>query len=69
MPKYLILPCNTAKSEGIEITWTPSAQRLDFSGWYDSIVGIEGASMFLFEFFERLGIKKRDCIKAFEKYR
>jgi hypothetical protein len=50
---------------GISITWTPSAQRLNVSAWYDSFVGIEGDSMTLHQFFDKLGITEKDCAKAF----
>ena len=64
MPKTMWIPAD-AKRSGIDITWTPSAQRLDIGGWYDSMVGIEGRSMFLFEFFNELGITQLDCKRAF----
>jgi len=54
-------------SSGIDVTWTKSAQRLDFSGWYDSCVGIEGDSMSLREFFDTLGITEKDCKKAWAR--
>lgn len=65
MPKELIL--SAYDSDGIKITWTPTAQRLDFSGWYDHFVGIEGDSFKLFEFFKKLGITEKDCKKAFKQ--
>lgn len=54
---------------GISIVWTPSAQRLDVSAWYDSFVGIEGDSMTLRQFFNKLGITEKDCAKAFRPVR
>ena len=51
---------------GIDITWTPSAQRLSFGGWYDSFVVIESHSFRLREFFDALGITEKDCTKAFK---
>lgn len=65
MPKTIYIP-KDAKSDGVDITWTPSAQRLDIGGWYDSFVGIGHESMTLREFFERLGITEKDCQKAFK---
>ncbi len=53
--------------DGIDITWTPTAQRLDISGWYDGFVGIEGDSFSLREFFEALGITEKDCKKAWKR--
>lgn len=64
MPKRIYLPVDADRS-GIDVTWTPSAQRIDIGGWYDSCVGLEGGSMTLREFFEKLGITERDCKKAF----
>lgn len=39
----------------------------EFGGWYDHFVGLEGESMTLREFFDRLGINKKHCDKAWEK--
>jgi hypothetical protein len=66
MPKTIHIPENTSY-DGVKITWTPTAQRLDICGWYDQIVGIENRSMNLSEFFEKLGITEKDCAKAFRK--
>ena len=66
MPKTIYLP-EDATHSGIDVTWTPSARRIDISGWYDSCVGLEGESMLLREFFERLGITRKDCEKAFKE--
>jgi len=55
------------RSAGITITWTPRAQRLDISGFYDGMVGIEGDSMTLREFFDRLKITEAHCRQAFRK--
>ena len=52
-------------TSGISITWAPTAQRLDISGWHSSFVGIEGDSFTLREFLDRLGITEKDCAKAF----
>lgn len=66
MPKQLILPKDATYS-GIDVTWTPSAQRLDISGWYESYAGIQNSSLTLLEFFRELGITEKDCAKAFSK--
>jgi hypothetical protein len=66
MPKRIYLP-EDAKHSGIDITWTPSAQRLDFGGWYDSFVGLTGGSMTLREFFDKLGITEDHCRRAFRR--
>lgn len=65
MPKSLYFHPEYSNS-GIEVRWTPSAQRIDISGWYDSFVGIQGGSMNLKEFFDKLGITEKDCKKAFK---
>lgn len=68
MPKRIELTDEWSNS-GIDITWTPTAQRLDIGGWYDSLVGIETHSLQLREFFDKLGITEKDCIKAFKQVR
>ena len=52
---------------GVDVTWTPSARRLDIGGFYDGFVGIRGESMLLEEFFRRLGITQRHCDAAFRR--
>jgi len=64
MPKRLDLSDGYGHS-GIDITWTPSAQRLDVGGWYDSFVGLETHSLTLRQFFDELGITEKECAKAF----
>jgi hypothetical protein len=66
MPKRLDLSDEYGRS-GIDITWTPSAQRLSIAGWYDTCVGIDGDAMTLREFFDKLGITEKDCAKAFKQ--
>ena len=66
MPKRIDLTDNWACS-GIDITWTPTAQRLDIGGWYDGSVGIGTHSIHLREFFDKLGITEKDCVKAFKQ--
>ena len=51
-------------NSGIKVTWTPTANRLDITGWYDHFVGIEGGSLTLGEFFQRLGITEKHCRRA-----
>lgn len=65
MPKIAFFPEN-ATSSGIDITWTKTKQRIDVGGWYDSYVGIETTQLTLKEFFDRLGITEKDCVKAFK---
>jgi hypothetical protein len=64
MPKTITLGND---NDGINITWTPSAQRLDVDGYYDSFVGIQGKSFTLAEFFKELGITEKDVRKAFKE--
>ncbi len=64
MPKTIFLG---NESNGISVTWTPSARRIDIHGWFDNIVGIEGRSFTLAEFFRELGITEKDVIKAFKE--
>jgi len=66
MPKTIYIP-KDAKYSGVDITWTPSAQRLDIGGWYDSCVGIRPEAMSLREFFDRLGITEGECRRAFKR--
>jgi len=63
MPKTIYIP-EDARHSGIDITWTPSAGRLDIGGWYDTMVGIQPGSMTLAEFFAKLGITEKDVRKA-----
>lgn len=63
MPKKIYLPPDATDS-GVEITWTPSGQRLDVSGWYEHCAGLEGGSMSLRDFFDALDITEKDCAKA-----
>jgi hypothetical protein len=64
MPKTLNLGNDNS---GITITWTPSASRLDISGYFDEFVGIEGESFTLAEFFRKLGITEKDAKRAFKE--
>jgi hypothetical protein len=66
MPKRIDLTDEWGRS-GIDITWTPTAHRLDIGGWYDNFVGIETHSLQLREFFDKLGITEKDCTKAFKQ--
>jgi hypothetical protein len=65
MPTKIFIGPDWQLSAGISIEWTPTAQRLDISGWYDGMVGIEGESITLGEFFTRLNITEAHCRKAF----
>jgi hypothetical protein len=66
MPKRIYIPAD-ASDAGIDVTGTPTAQRLDFGGWFDTCVGLGGESMTLREFFDRLGITQRDCVRAWKQ--
>jgi len=61
MPKTITIGTD---HDGIAVTWTPSARRIEIHGWFDNIVGIEGRSFTLAEFFRELGITEKDIKKA-----
>ena len=65
MPKTIYLPEYNIDS-GINVTWTPTKQRLDIGGYYDKYCGIESTSMTLLEFFNMLGITEEQCKKAWK---
>lgn len=48
---------------GIAIEYVKSKKRLDIFGFYDHFVGIEGDSISLAEFCEKLGITREDLPK------
>ena len=64
MPKTIFIGTDNS---GISVMWTPSAQRIDIGGWYDGMVGIEGRSLSLSEFFRELGITEKDIRKALKE--
>ena len=66
MPKRLDL-AGECRHSGIDITWTPSAQRLDVVGWYNFFVELGPHSLTLRQFFDELGITEKDCAKAFRR--
>lgn len=70
MPTKIYLPKEKpghfSRHDGIDITWYKTKQILSIGGWYDGMVGIEGESLTLREFFSRLGITEKDCRKAFK---
>jgi hypothetical protein len=51
------------ESSGITIEYVKSKRRLDIFGYYDHFVGIEGESISLIEFCERLRITRDDLPK------
>ena len=67
MPTKIYIGPDWQKRAGISIEWTPSKQRIDISGFYDGCVAIDGESMTLYEFFDRLKITEVDCRRAFRK--
>lgn len=69
VPRKVYLPRDKMgpQHSGIDVTWTPTSQRLDFGGWYDSFVGLPPDSMTLRQFFDLLGISKADCRKAWRE--
>ena len=66
MPRTIYIN-ELATRSGVDITWTPTAHRLDIGGWYDGCVGIPSESMTLREFFNKLGITKKDCLYALDR--
>jgi hypothetical protein len=52
--------------QGISVSFTKKTSRIKISGWYDSMVGIEGEEMSLYEFFSRVGVSELDCLRAFK---
>ena len=66
MPKKIYIP-EDATSSAITVTWTKSAQRIRFGGWYSGYTDLKGGSMSLRGFFDKLGITEADCAKAFER--
>ena len=70
MPKMLWMPRDASRPqsahEGLDVTWTKTTQRLRFGVWYDSFVGIDGDSMTLREFFDALGITRKDTDRAWK---
>jgi hypothetical protein len=66
MPKKIYIGPEWQRT-GSSIEWTPSTERLYISGWYDGMVGIEGESLTLREFLDRLNITEAHCRKAFRE--
>lgn len=48
------------EESGIGIEYIKSRKKLNIWGWYDDTVGIEGASISLKDFCEKLGITEKD---------
>lgn len=71
MPKTIYLPDGQVPgsftNSGIDITWTKSTGKLYIGGWFDSFVGIQGSTITLSEFFDRLGITDKDILKAIKQ--
>lgn len=53
-------------SSGVDITFTRSRGMIRVGGWYDHMVGITPVDISLKEFFERIGITKKDCDRVFK---
>ena len=56
-----------ANDSGIKIVFIKRRQVLDIYGWYDGMVGIEGAEISLREFLTRLGITLPMVKKALDE--
>jgi hypothetical protein len=59
--------CNDNARDGISIEFTRSRNELYISGWYDTFVGITPETVTLRKFFDRCGITKKDCEKAWRE--
>ena len=64
-PKTIYFP-EDAKNDGIDIAYIKSKNQLRIGGWFDGCVGIGGGNISLKEFFEKLGITEKQCVKAFK---
>ncbi len=51
-------------SEGIDVRYRPGRGEIEISGWYDHMVGIEGAAIPLGDFLRGLKLTVKDCAKA-----
>ena len=60
----MYFPRNDNEHSGISIDYIKSRKILDISGWYDTMVGIEGDRIPLADFLNGLGITLKDCEKA-----
>lgn len=67
MPKTAYLSPESVERSGIAVEYVKRSRILQFFGWYDTMVGIEGKSIPLADFFRMTGITERDCRKAFEE--
>lgn len=52
---------------GMSVTWTDARQLLEFDGWYEHFVHLQGDSMTLREFFDALMITEQDCKRAWKE--
>jgi hypothetical protein len=55
------------ESSGIDVTFYPKAKMIEFDGFYDSCVHIEGNVFVLKEFFDLMNITFEDCEEVFSK--
>jgi len=53
-------------NSGITVRYFPTNKLIDISGFYDSIVGIQGTEIPLKDFLQQLGITLADCKKSLE---
>jgi hypothetical protein len=49
-------------SSGIQVVYVKSKKRISLFGWYDHYVGIQGGSMPIKEFCEKLNITAKDLL-------
>lgn len=62
---YIWIHPDGSERAGIGVSYYTKGRCLSFSGWYDSMVGIEGDDFTLAEFFDALQITPEDCAEAF----
>lgn len=54
-------------TNGITLRYIKTREELDFYGWYDHFVGIEGGSISFVEFCKLLGIEAKTLRKAIKE--
>jgi len=64
MIKTIAIAAGISSDTGMRVKWKPAENVLEFDGWYDGSNTIEGRRMYLFQFFNELGITEEDCRKA-----
>jgi len=55
---------NESKHSGIQVSYVKSKEVLDFFGWYDGFIGIEGGRISFVDLCRSLDIEKKTLKKA-----